>query len=151
MNHHKTTIHARCPYAPVWDYYTVIVETPAFLKCERLQEVCEEIRGKEMTQEQVFEHLIRRTLKFTGPPPKRPPLSKRGIGGSRAIFCSSDQWGDKTKRVVSPIRWMDNGNAFLALCLGREEPRRFELKRCSEVKLIDSDTVLMPMPIQPQT
>jgi hypothetical protein len=57
MNHHKTTIHARCPYAPVWDYYTVIVETPDFLKCERLQEVCEEIRGKEMTQEQVFEHL----------------------------------------------------------------------------------------------
>jgi predicted DNA-binding transcriptional regulator YafY len=58
-----------------------------------------------------------------------------------------DQWGDKTKRVVSPIRWMDNGNAFLALCLGREEPRRFELRRCSEVKLIDSDTVLMPMPV----
>ena len=27
------------------------------------------------------------TTKFTGPPPKRPPLSKRGIGGSRAIFC----------------------------------------------------------------
>jgi hypothetical protein len=31
---------------------------------------------------------VRITLKFTGPPPKRPPFSKRGIGGSRAIFCS---------------------------------------------------------------
>ena len=31
---------------------------------------------------------VRRTMAFTGPPPKRPPLSKRGIGGSRAIFCS---------------------------------------------------------------
>lgn len=57
MNHHKTTVHTRCPYAPVWDYYTVIVQTPNFLRCERLQEVCEEIRGKEITQEQVYEHI----------------------------------------------------------------------------------------------
>ena len=57
MNYHKTTIHARCPYAPVWDYYAVTVETPDFIRCERLQEVCEEIRGKEITQEQVYEHI----------------------------------------------------------------------------------------------
>jgi hypothetical protein len=57
MNKHKTTVHTRCPYAPVWDYYTVIVETPDFLRCEKLQEVCEEIRGKEMTQEQVYQFL----------------------------------------------------------------------------------------------
>ena len=57
MNNHKTTVHTRCLYAPVWNYYTVIVETPDFLKCERLQEVCEEIRGKEITQEQVYEHI----------------------------------------------------------------------------------------------
>ncbi len=31
------------------------------------------------------------TLKFTGPPPKRPPLSKRGIRVSRATLCSSFQ------------------------------------------------------------
>lgn len=54
---HETIIHARCPYAPVWDYYTVIVKTPEFLACEHLQLVCDEVRGKELTQEQVFEHL----------------------------------------------------------------------------------------------
>lgn len=54
---HQTTVHARCPYAPVWDYYDVTVETNEFLRCEKLQSVCNEIRGKEMTQEQVFEHI----------------------------------------------------------------------------------------------
>jgi len=54
MNRHTTTIHARCPYAPVWDYYTVIVETREFLQCEKLQEICDEVRGQTMTQEDVF-------------------------------------------------------------------------------------------------
>jgi hypothetical protein len=57
MNEHKTTIHARCPYAPVWDYYTVIVRTPEFMKCEDLQAICDQIRGTELTQEDVFTHL----------------------------------------------------------------------------------------------
>ena len=57
MNHHKTTIHARCPYAPMWDYYTLEVKTFDFLRCEDLQRICDGIRGKEMTQEQVFEFL----------------------------------------------------------------------------------------------
>lgn len=57
MNEHRTTIHARCPYAPMWDYYTVIIKTPSFLRCEHLQAVCDEIRGSEMTQENVFDHL----------------------------------------------------------------------------------------------
>ena len=55
MNKHETTIHARCPYAPTWDYYTLTVETREFLQCEKLQEICDEVRGKEMTQEDVFE------------------------------------------------------------------------------------------------
>ncbi len=54
---HQTIVHARCPYAPVWDYYTVIVKTPDFLRCERLQEVCDQIRGKEMTQEDIWDHI----------------------------------------------------------------------------------------------
>lgn len=57
MNTHKTTIHTRCPYAPVWDYYTVTVTTKDFLQCEKLQEICDEIRGKELTQESVFEYI----------------------------------------------------------------------------------------------
>jgi hypothetical protein len=55
MNKHETTIHARCPYAPVWDYYTLTIETHEFLQCEKLQEICDEVRGKDMTQEAVFE------------------------------------------------------------------------------------------------
>lgn len=57
VNVHKTTIHARCPYAPVWDYYTLTVRTTDFLQCEKLEAICDFVRGQEMTQEQVFEHL----------------------------------------------------------------------------------------------
>jgi hypothetical protein len=57
MNQHKTTIHIRCPFAPVWDYYTVVVFTKELLKCERLQELCDDIRGKEITQEAAWQYL----------------------------------------------------------------------------------------------
>ena len=62
---HQTTLHARCPYAPVWDYYDVTVETVDFMQCEKLQAVCDEVRGKEMTQEDVFKH-IREGIKNQG-------------------------------------------------------------------------------------
>lgn len=61
-NIHETTIHARCPYAPVWDYYTLTVTTPEFMRCEHLQEICDGVRGQEMTQEDVFQH-IRKAIK----------------------------------------------------------------------------------------
>jgi len=57
MKVHKTTIHTRCPYAPVWDYYTVVVEIDRFLKCEDFQELCDRVRGETMTQEKVFDVL----------------------------------------------------------------------------------------------
>lgn len=55
-----------------------------------------------------------------------------------------DQWGSVTKRIVSPIRWLDKGHSFLALCTGREEPRRFETHRVLSAKLINSADVMMP-------
>jgi len=57
MNKHTTTIHIRCPYAPVWDYYTLEVCTHEHVRCEILQDICDEVRGKEMTQEDVFAFL----------------------------------------------------------------------------------------------
>ena len=57
MNIHKTTIHARCPYAPVWDYYELTFETRDILQCEKLQEICNGVRGQTLTQEAVFEHV----------------------------------------------------------------------------------------------
>lgn len=58
-----------------------------------------------------------------------------------------DRKGKATERKVSPIRFTDDGESFMALCLCREEPRRFVIDRCSEVKLIRAEDVLMPEPI----
>ena len=80
-NKHSTTMHSRCPYAPMWDYYDVTVETPEFLQCERLQEVCDEVRGKELTQEAVFEH-IRQSIK---PPAQITVEGRHGQNGRLVI------------------------------------------------------------------
>lgn len=58
-----------------------------------------------------------------------------------------DRKGKKTERKVSPIRFTEDGNQFVALCLCREEPRQFVIDRCSGVQLIHADDVLMPEPI----
>ncbi len=57
INTHETTIHTRCPYAPIWDYYTVTIKTKEFIRCEEIQRVCDEVRGREMSQEDVFKFL----------------------------------------------------------------------------------------------
>lgn len=53
MNKHTTTVHTRCPYSPIWDYYKVTFSTNKFVKTEDLEDACEKIRGKEVTQEKV--------------------------------------------------------------------------------------------------
>lgn len=57
-----------------------------------------------------------------------------------------DSKGERSRRVVSPIRFL-GPRRFLALCLCREEPRQFYLDRCSDVRLLPAGEVLMPMPI----
>lgn len=59
-------------------------------------------------------------------------------------FNYCDSKGQVTRRVVSPIR-MINNERFLALCLGRAEPRQFYLNRCSEMKLQAANDYLMPI------
>lgn len=51
MNKHTTTIHARCPYMPVWDYYKVTFQTMDFIRCEEIERFCDSVRGIEVTQE----------------------------------------------------------------------------------------------------
>jgi predicted DNA-binding transcriptional regulator YafY len=51
-----------------------------------------------------------------------------------------------TERLVSPIRF-ENEGSFLALCLCREEPRRFDLARCERIELIPAEEILMPVKI----
>lgn len=58
-----------------------------------------------------------------------------------------DSAGARTRRVVSPIRFVGE-NRFLGLCLCREEPRQFYLTRCESVRLIPSAEVMMPMPME---
>lgn len=82
--------------------------------------------------------------------PMKPDINRAMSEPDRfAVEISyKDKWGDVTKRTVSPIRWVDCGDAFLALCLGREEPRRFELRRVIECRLIEANDVLMPARIE---
>ena len=59
-------------------------------------------------------------------------------------YCDSK--GEATRRTVSPIRYLKGGR-LLALCLCREEPRQFYLKRCSDIELKPANDVLMPVPM----
>jgi len=59
-------------------------------------------------------------------------------------FLYSDSKGNRSRRVVSPIRFLPNGR-FLGLCLSREEPRQFYMNRCQEVKLRRAENYLMPV------
>lgn len=58
----------------------------------------------------------------------------------------TDKKGKVTQRVISPIRLVDD-EAFMALCLCREEPRRFLFSCCSSVELVSANDVLMPVEI----
>lgn len=57
-----------------------------------------------------------------------------------------DSKGAKTRRIVSPIRFLASGR-FLGLCLTRCEPRQFYMSRCSELKLCRAADFLMPVPM----
>ena len=59
----------------------------------------------------------------------------------------ADAKGNRTHRVVSPIRFMGSYR-FLGLCLSREQPRQFQLSRCKNIRLIPACEVLMPVAMQ---
>ncbi|MGB7324240.1 MAG: WYL domain-containing protein [Rubripirellula sp.] len=57
-----------------------------------------------------------------------------------------DAKGNRTHRVVSPIRLMGSYR-FLGLCLCREQPRQFQLSRCRNIRLVAAENVMMPVPM----
>jgi predicted DNA-binding transcriptional regulator YafY len=57
-----------------------------------------------------------------------------------------DSKGNRTTRVVSPIRFLSN-DRFLGLCLCRCEPRQFHLDRCSNLELKQASDYVMPVPM----
>jgi predicted DNA-binding transcriptional regulator YafY len=61
-------------------------------------------------------------------------------------FSYSDSKGNRTRRIVSPIRFLPNGR-FLGLCLSREEPRQFYLNRCEQLQIKPAEQFLMPVPM----
>ena len=71
MNKHTTTIHGKCPLNGRWDYYTLTVTTDDFLRVEELEEICDFVRGKAMSQEEIADELSRTlpphcTIEMTG-------------------------------------------------------------------------------------
>lgn len=55
-----------------------------------------------------------------------------------------DSKGERTRRIVSPIRFLGS-TRFLALCLCRAEPRQFYLDRCENVRLRPAADYVMPV------
>ena len=62
------------------------------------------------------------------------------------VFDYVDVHGNASRRVVSPIRFVDN-DRFLGLCLSREEPRQFHLNRCKNVRIGMAANYMMPVPL----
>ncbi len=58
-----------------------------------------------------------------------------------------DSKGRKTKRIVSPIRYLA-ADRFLGFCLCRCEPRQFQLTRCSDFELKRASDYVMPVELQ---
>ncbi|QDV84962.1 WYL domain-containing protein [Planctomycetes bacterium TBK1r] len=59
----------------------------------------------------------------------------------RIIYQDRD--GKRTKRLISPIRWIAKKQNLLALCINREEPRHFTITGIQSVELVDASDVLM--------
>lgn len=55
-----------------------------------------------------------------------------------------DSQGNKSVRIVSPIRYL-SAERLLALCLCRCEPRQFYLNRCSKWELKPAAEYVMPV------
>ena len=56
-NVHETTVHGRCPINSNWDYYTLMVTTEEFMLVDDIDEMCDFVRGKAMTQEEIADNL----------------------------------------------------------------------------------------------
>lgn len=85
-------------------------------------------------------------------PRKQRPMSPVQL--LRTAMLDPDNWaiemeyadskGKRTRRTVSPIRFPAT-DRFLGLCLCREEPRQFSLNRCSNIRLVRSEELTMPV------
>lgn len=61
-------------------------------------------------------------------------------------FEYRDRKGKWSRRVVSPIRFLAK-DAFMGLCLSREEPRQFQIEYCRNLILRFAHEYVMPVPM----
>lgn len=87
-----------------------------------------------------------RSISTAQPPDIRDTINQGMRDSSQWVvkLIYRDRSGKITIRTVSPIRWLD-AKSFLALCLCRQEPREFKLRRCIAAQLIPEHEVLMPV------
>lgn len=52
--------------------------------------------------------------------------------------------GERSERLVSPVRLSRDRSSFLALCLTREDCRWFRFSRCIEPRIVDARLYCMP-------
>lgn len=57
VNYYTTTIHIRCPFHPVWDYYEVELQCSLMVQCETFEECCDEVRGEILSQEKTADSI----------------------------------------------------------------------------------------------
>lgn len=53
MNSHVSTVHGKCPINGNWDYYSVKIMSREFIKVEDVEDILNEVRGTENTQEKM--------------------------------------------------------------------------------------------------
>jgi predicted DNA-binding transcriptional regulator YafY len=63
------------------------------------------------------------------------------------VLDYSGKDGSKTRRVVSPIRFVGS-DRFLGLCLSKEAPRQFYLSHCRNVRVDLAMNYTMPVELQ---
>lgn len=74
----------------------------------------------------------------------------KGIDSPESVVLEiqyRDAKGHETQRTISPVRLEDDGQSLMALCLAKEEPRKFKLASIKSFTLVDANDCMMPMPM----
>jgi len=66
MNSYRTTVHIRCPFQPVWDYYTVELNSEQMVQCETFEVCCDVVRSREISQEETAAILYAELVSIIG-------------------------------------------------------------------------------------
>ena len=57
MKQYTAKLHGKCPFHRGWDYYSLVIKTNEFMKCEDIEATCDIVRGATITQEAMAKQL----------------------------------------------------------------------------------------------